>query len=315
MCGGTLCAYIKVDLKAWSEKMKKLLTAGLISLTMTGTAVAQDVYLDIGADYSDPDTAKAAGVTTTGWKNELLLDYYSQSYVKDVDNSGDLSAGDTIHSAGGLIPASVDWDDTHTITDFNSVGGFTPGQGTPPDGSNNGYTNDWLISFRFDDLMGTFNGTDFIYSSGTIDWLIFDSSDGWAEHHLFTTTITGHTATSGNQIFSGGLSNFGADVINGVSVGDIFNIETDGGAISFEDYNTDNSPFEVQWRIDQNTDQPVFVANAGYGLGGNFTDYKFMVESAKHNGSLAFTAVPEPASIALFGLALVGLAGATRRKA
>ncbi len=283
--------------------MKKLLTAGIITLSISGGAVAQEIFLDIGADYSNPDIHKAAGDTTTGWKDEMLLDYYSQSYVDDVDNSGDLSFGDKILSAGGLIGGP-----NGTLA-LNSVGGFTPGEGFPANGSNNDYGDSWLISFRFDDLMGTFNGTDFIYSSGTIDWLIFDSSTGAAEHHLFSTDIQNHTSIPGNQVFSGEVYNFGADVINGVDVGDIFNIKWGGSSISFEDYTTTYDPFKIDFRIDQNTDDPIIVGNTDVG----YEDYEFKVESAKHNASLAFH-IPEPTSIALFGLALVGLAGAARRK-
>jgi len=275
--------------------MKKLMIASFASLAIAGTASADPIYVNNGVDYGG-SSETAAGDTTTGWKNSLKLVYESNSVVSDVDGDGTFSVGDTIVSQGGLIGGAALGDNNVTALVTSEFGGAGP--------SDNGYGSNWALSFRFDDLMGTFDGTDFNYTSGTIDWLLFDTTNGFGnEVHLFTTTITDHSYGSGNQIFTGTVGNFGTDTVNGVDAGDIFNIGYGGGALSLEEYATTIAD-TVRFRIDQNTDAPTVT---GYDpVAGEFT------LSGSHDGSLEF-AVPEPASIAILGLGLLGFA-ASRRK-
>ena len=278
-------------------KMKKLITAALVSLAFAGTATADQIYINNGVDYGGNNADTAAGDTTTGWKSSLDLTYVSNSTVTDVDGSGTISAGDTILSTGGLVGGA--------LLGNNAVGSLITAEfgGTGP--SDNDYGSSWALSFRFTDLMGTFDGTDFSYTSGNIDWLLFDTTNGFGtEVHLFTTTVNSHYYASGNQVFSGEIGNFGTGTVNGVAVGDIFNIAYGNSSMTFEEYAATMSQ-NVRFRIDQNTDQPnVTGSNAQAGE---------IYISGKHNGSLEF-AVPEPATIAILGLGLLGFAGARRRK-
>jgi len=276
--------------------MKKLLTTALVSLAFAGTASADQIFINNGADYGGNNADTAIGDTSTGWKTSLKLVYESTSIVTDVDGDFTISAGDTIVSQGGLISGAALGNNAVTALVTSEFGGTGP--------SDNNYGNDWALSFRFTDLVGTYDGTDFNYTSGNIDWLLFDSTNGFAnEVHLFTTTITDHSYDIGNQVFTGTVGNFGTDTINGVDVGDIFNIAYGSDSMSFEEYAETISDV-VSFRIDQNTDKPVGDYNPTTG--------EFTI-SGSHDGSLEF-AVPEPTSVAILGLGLLGFA-ASRRKA
>lgn len=283
--------------------MKKLITAALVTLAFAGTATADQIYIDNGANYGGNNGNTAAGDTTTGWKDSLTFKYNSTSIVTDVDLNG-LDVGDTIISSGGLIAGAGLGQNliTSMINTEDDNGPSDNGYGTP----------NWRLSFSFDDLMGTFNGSDFVYNSGTIDMFLFDASVGYTgvnrgtQIHLFSMDIASHNAMSGNHIYAGDLGNFGTDVINGVAAGDIFNIAYGNSSISFEDYAalTNNN---VRFRLDQNTDG--IDPNTFVQIGGTNT---FRVNGS-HDGSIEFE-VPEPASIAILGLGLLGFAGARRRK-
>lgn len=289
--------------------MKKLVLASVVSVLFASNAVADQIYIDVGHDYGGgaPFDA-AAGPTTTGWKDSLKLTYESSSVVQDLDGNAALSEGDTILSKGGYLPGgdAAFGFGSNKITEL--VVAEDPISGTGP--SDNGFGGaNWQLSFRFDDLVGVYKDalSDFQYTAGTIDWLLYDSTNGISnEIHLFTTTIGSHTSVPGNQVFNGELGNFGAGSVNGVDIGDIFNIAYGGGAISFQDY-AGLTGMKTKFRIDQNSD-----------LAGGTVSYdaiakEFQIQKASHDGSLEFS-VPEPASIAILGLGLLGFAGSRKRK-
>jgi len=274
--------------------MKKLLLAGLVSLAFAGTATADEIYIDNGFDYGGNNADTAAGDTTTGWKNSLKLVYESNSTVTDVDDDGLISAGDTILSQGGLNGFALLGDNAVTALTTSEFLGSGP--------SDNDYGNSWALSFRFVDFVGVFDGTDFSYTSGTIDWLLFDTENDFnTEVHLFTTTVTGHSYGVGNQIFTGTVGSFGAGTVNGVDVGDIFNIAMGGGSTGFEEYAD-----TIRFRIDQNTDTD--TADFSY----SENDKEFTISGSLHDGSLEFS-IPEPTSVAILGLGLLGFAASRRR--
>jgi len=248
-------------------KMKKLLTATLVSLAFASTASASQFFIDVGVDYDASSTATtAAGGTTTGWKDELAVTYRSDSVVTDTDGNGFLSDGDTIMSAGGRVGSNLDG--------ANLVTALTVSETLTGGPSDNGYGSDWEIGFRFTDLAGAFDASvgNFVYQSGNIDWVLIDSTNGVAnEVALFTTSISSSSVVSGNQIFTGTVSDFGTGSVNGVDVGDIFNVAT--GSFAAGDV--------VSFRIDANTDATVIPLTFGT-AGGTFDI------GAQHDGSVTF---------------------------
>jgi len=286
--------------------MKKLLLAGLVSLAFAGTASADQIYINNGVDYGG-NSNKVVGNVTTGWKNSLDLTFISNSVIDDVNGNGDgfgIEVGDTITSSGGLISGAAFGSNYVTALIQGSIGGGP---------SDNGYGDpNWALSFRFDDLMGTFDGTNFNYTSGTIDWLLFDASNGFdgtnlgTEVHLFSTSITSHSYDTNGHLYEGYVHDFGVGNVNGVPIGDIFNIAYGAGAMGFEEY-TETISQNVRFRIDQNTDTanvpaPIYNAN----------DQTFEISNSAHNGSIMFD-IPEPTSIAILGLGLLGFAASRRR--
>jgi hypothetical protein len=273
--------------------MKKLLSAAIVALSVAGTAVADPIYIDVGVDFGG-NANTAAGATTTGWIDQLTFNYQSESLINDLDGSGTLSLGDTISSTGGIFNTGFGG-----LSDLgnNLITSLSPGSigGGPSDND----FGSWGLTFGFNDLVGMWTGTGFVYTSGTISMFYYEDTIAAMTDliPLFDLNITSGGDAGANTALTGFLNNFGATDINGVSTGNVFN-STLG---SFGDYiGLGNS---VYFTADQNTDPLtglVFVGGVAE-------------VSGEHDGSLAFS-VPEPASIAILGLGLLGLAGARRRK-
>lgn len=276
--------------------MKKLITAAIVALSFAGTAAASQIYIDVGADFGG-NSNTAAGSTTTGWVDQLAIRYESGSQIFDNDNSGALSFGDTILSKGGVN--NPNYAGPSSLID-NLVNSFEPAQLGSFGPSNNDFNNDWGLTFGFDDLAGFWNGTGMSYTSGTISMYYYNiDANPVSLVRLFDLNVSGGGDTGQATVLSGSLSNFSTDTVNGVNAGDVFNTALG----SFEDWTNASPSNNVYFGASQDT-QPltgVTFVNGVATVGGT------------HNGSINFQ-VPEPASIAILGLGLLGLAGARRRK-
>ncbi|PCH96618.1 MAG: hypothetical protein COB83_05350 [Gammaproteobacteria bacterium] len=140
------------------------------------------------------------------------------------------------------------------------------------------------------------------YTSGTISMYYYDATMTAVSDfvRLFDLNVNGGGDTGTSTVLSGVLSNFGgAGLVNGVDAGDVFNTALG----SFQDYTEEAPGNNVYFAASQDT-QPL--------TGLNFVNGVATI-GGLHNGSINFQ-VPEPTSIAILGLGLLGFAGARRRK-
>ncbi|WJG08464.1 PEP-CTERM sorting domain-containing protein [Aliiglaciecola sp. LCG003] len=271
----------------------KSLIAGMILATGSSVAMADAFYIDAGADFGDNLKNQAAGATTTGWLEQMSYNYSSSTLVTDADMNGP-TAGDAITTTGGFISGPA----AGANIANNAVAGFLPNQfGTE---SHNGFGN-WGLTFQFE-LSGTLGpGLATDYNTGEITFYYF--TPGFANTsefvELFTLDFLSVTQSLGGPSLRTMISSVGAGMVNGIAAGDVLNFDK-GSAADLVDQEIDGFGF-----VDFNTD-PRFVTvidnNDGtFTLAGN------------HDGSLSFQ-IPEPSSLAVLGLGLLGLAGAGRRR-
>jgi len=270
---------------------KSILAA--VALTCSSASVLADqFYIDVGVDFGG-NANTAAGASTTGWLDEMTYNYRSQTVV-----TGAPIPGAAISTTGGYdgTLASVS---TNLITAFDpSEGGFGLGP------SDNNFGTDWGITFDFD-LTGTLiAGNATTYNTGQVTFYYYPTGllvtpADFVE--LFTIDINSTFNSLGGPILQGTLGSVGAGTVNGVAAGDVFNFAT--GTMS--DFVVDM--VKVVSNIDYNTDfNQVDVTPNFDGMGNTLLE-------GVHNGSVSFQ-IPEPASIAVLGLGLLGLAGAGRRR-
>lgn len=274
--------------------------ATVVALSFTGAAAADQFYLDVGNNFGG-SAITAAGDNTTGWLDQLSIRYESTSTITDAGTygvaDGMLSAGDSILSTGGIFNSNFTG---LSSLASNLVNNFEPAEifGGP---SNNGL-GAWGLTFGFSDLVGTWNGFGFDYTSGTVSMYYFDTNMTLVSDlvRLFDLDVSNGGDTGFSTVLSGKVTNFGTGMVNNaVDAGDVF--VTNFG--TFEDYASlpSNEVYFAASQDTQNLGNLVFangVANV----------------SGTHNGSINFQ-VPEPTSIAILGLGLLGMAGASRRKA
>lgn len=269
----------------------KSLTMGLLLIASAPVAMADQFYIDVGADYGDNGFAQAAGNNTTGWLNEMTYVYQSNTVVTDADLNGP-DAGDSIITTGGFTDGDI------SSVSLNQITGFNPSQSVidPSSPSKNGYGN-WGITFQFE-LFGTLGtGLTTNFTSGNITFYYYDATTPTTGQflELFTIDISSTQQSVGGPRLTGTITSFGAGSVNGVAVGDVFN---------FSQGNFDEL-VDIASSVDFNTD-PSQITSQNNGDG-------TWTLTGQHDGSVSF-AVPEPSSLAVVGLGLLGLAGLGRRR-
>jgi len=287
--------------------MKKFLTSVAILASLSGTAFADQISWDASWGASTQGGTQVAPI------QEMVFAYNSQSLVTD-NGDGVLSIGDTIQSFGGYGPtgfnslaSGLELLNLGGIA-TNNIGSFNPNPVAP---TMDGYGSDYMFTFFFNDLMGTFNGTDFVYSSGTLQFGLMSfvpGNTGLAAgfHNLFDLDVSSggpeNVAGQAKQVFKGNVGNFA----NGA--GDDFTITHKGTDKSMSDWAAEG---DVRW----STNQTVSAGFQGFPsapLDITFTN-GVAVLAANHTGRLSVD-VAEPTTLAILGLGLLGFAGARRRK-
>lgn len=291
--------------------LKQTLVAS--ALTMSALTVqATPFYIDLdgtGVGNTFADVTNCA--TCTADANELTIKYQSHTAIT-------LSAA----PLAGPIPVITVGDDIVTTggysTDGFSVNAVT---GLNPSGATYGFSNtafagsdDWGLTYDFN-LIGDVASVnpdgsigDVTYSSGTIEMLFtkFDGLGAVASTELaFTMNVTGSDLDNNSNLLIFGELDFTGAV---ATYADLFNIQggqSCAGDISFDGLASCVPAMDFTFVIDQNLNAPAFE---GYDAGTNV-----LTVGGNHDGSLTFN-VPEPSTLFLFGVSLLGLAGKVRRR-
>ncbi len=287
--------------------MKKLITAAVVALSFAGTAVADPIMVDLNPGANTPTQALTS----------LNVDYSSHTYINTTTGDVHTYAGmDTIgNDFGGLLSNTIYTDFSDMTTDGAA---YTNVLSAVPDAFN-GLFGEYAESGSFLtfglDLIGTLTPNGVVYTGGELtlwsgDFVGLGSNTNPTK--LLTATFESGGITAGDQsvlaLIDDGLQ---------IHQNNTFFFDTWAGPVSFEDYLANNVLNQIRLNVNQNVSGGAFnlLADIANPIeSGTDQNGDWVYVSAAHNAELTFN-VPEPTSIAILGLGLLGFAGARRRKA
>lgn len=333
---------------------KGLSLAILVALAVPAAAQADEFYLRVGENFSgvgDLGTkVDGPGSNTTGVFDEATFTYWSTTVVTDAqtfdpldptNGYGVFSPGDTVVGSGGLLNTVASGVGYSTLSE-NQITGFKPApDGTASAPSDNGYKNGWFLSMGWDDLAGTVNDQlGVVYTSGTI--IVYYGPNQASMIPVMEIAVNGGANNGiGQSLDVTGLVDFGnidtTVLLSGlnsymVTIAELFN-----WAVPDEAFVA--TVGDINWESNQNT-SPFWINGQCYGstiITGCLTDPQYFDPTnaawwgrnifwdngdyvgegylaGEHDGSLSFSRIPEPTTVALMSIGLLGAGWATRRR-
>lgn len=301
--------------------LKRKLITGALALVGTAAAHAGPFYMNTGIDYGlQGATNGKVCATCTKVFNEFTFKYDSSTVISDTVNDNVIGAGDLLTTTAGLAVPGKNWT-TNYFTGANPFEASAMNGLNQPNMPMFGLTGGFLISFKLSGLNGVVTGVNgqvplFAYGPGLLEMFIsFDN--GATSKNFMDINVTGGGATGVSTILIGTADFTNVDA----AYNNLFNAATPtcGGKTGFYDIwlacgPTSESPLQIAFQSTFDTNVTTSSFAPIFGNQANPADVTAFQVGSNHNGSGTFD-IPEPGTLALAGLALVGLASARRRKA